>query len=36
MEFKFTPEDDAFRKELRTFVQQELPNGWEGGGRWPE
>ena len=36
MEFKFTPEDDSFRHELRTFVQQELPSGWEGGGRWPE
>ena len=36
MEFKFTPEDDAFRQELRSFVQQELPADWEGGGRWPE
>jgi alkylation response protein AidB-like acyl-CoA dehydrogenase len=36
VEFKFTPEDDAFRHELRTFVQGELPEGWEGGGRWPE
>ena len=36
MEFKFTPEDDAFRQELRAFVQQELPADWEGGGRWPE
>jgi len=36
MEFKFTPEDDSFRHELRAFVQQELPRGWEGGGRWPE
>ena len=36
MEFKFTPEDDAFRQELRSFVQQELPDDWEGGGRWPE
>ncbi len=36
MEFKFTPEDDAFRHELRSFVQQELPDDWEGGGRWPE
>ena len=36
MEFKFTPEDDAFRQELRSFVQQELPGDWEGGGRWPE
>ena len=36
MEFKFTPEDDTFRQELRSFVQQELPDDWEGGGRWPE
>ena len=36
MEFKFTPEDDVFRHELRSFVQQELPADWEGGGRWPE
>ena len=36
MEFKFTPEDDAFRQELRAFVRQELPDDWEGGGRWPE
>ena len=36
MEFKFTPEDDAFRQELRSFVQEELPDDWEGGGRWPE
>jgi alkylation response protein AidB-like acyl-CoA dehydrogenase len=36
VEFKFTPEDDAFRHELRAFVQGELPDGWEGGGRWPE
>ena len=36
MEFKFTSEDDAFRQELRSFVEQELPSDWEGGGRWPE
>ncbi|MSQ05789.1 MAG: acyl-CoA dehydrogenase [Dehalococcoidia bacterium] len=36
MEFKFSPEDDAFRRELRAFVLQELPPDWEGGGRWPE
>ena len=36
MDFRFTPEDDAFRQELRDFVQQELPPDWEGGGRWPE
>ena len=36
MEFKFSAEDDAFRRDLREFVQQELPSDWEGGGRWPE
>lgn len=36
MEFKFTPEDEVFRQELRRFVQQQLPPDWEGGGRWPE
>ncbi len=36
MEFKFTPQDDDFRRQLREFVLQELPPDWEGGGRWPE
>ncbi len=36
MEFKFSPEDQAFRQELHDFIRQELPPGWEGGGRWPE
>jgi len=36
MEFKFSAEDEAFRQELRSFVQGELPPDWEGGGRWPE
>ena len=36
MEFKFTAEDDAFRNELRSFVDTELPPGWEGRGRYPE
>ena len=36
MEFKFSAEDDAFRRDLREFVQQSLPSDWEGGGRWPE
>jgi alkylation response protein AidB-like acyl-CoA dehydrogenase len=36
VEFKFTPEDDIFRHELRDFVLGELPEDWEGGGRWPE
>ena len=36
MEFKFSPEDEAFRRDLRQFVKDELPSDWEGGGRWPE
>ena len=36
MEFKFSAEDEAFRRELRQFVKDELPSDWEGGGRWPE
>ena len=30
MEFKFTPEEDAFRIELREFLKQELPEDWSG------
>ena len=36
MDFKFTPEDESFRQELRTFLETELPGTWEGGGRYPE
>jgi len=36
VEFKFSPEDEAFRRDLRQFVKDELPSDWEGGGRWPE
>ena len=36
MEYRFTPGDDNFRRELRQFIEDELPPGWEGGGRWPE
>ena len=36
MDFQFSPEDDLFRRELRNFVESELPDNWEGGGRWPE
>ncbi len=36
MEYRFTPDDDQFRGELRQFIQSELPPDWEGGGRWPE
>ncbi len=36
MEFQFSPEDEAFRREVRAFIQRELPPEWEGGGRYPE
>ena len=36
MEFKFTAEDEEFRRELRAFMKTELPDTWEGGGRYPE
>ena len=32
MDFKFTEEEEKFRKEVREFIQQELPPGWEGHG----
>ena len=28
MEFRFTPEQEAFRGEVRTFLKQELPEGY--------
>ena len=36
MEFKFSLEDETFRRDLRQFVKDELPSDWEGGGSWPE
>ncbi|CAI8031158.1 Putative acyl-CoA dehydrogenase FadE17 [Geodia barretti] len=36
LDFKFTPEDEQFRQDLRTFLATELPETWEGGGRYPE
>ena len=36
MEFKFTEEDEQFRTELRAFMKAELPETWEGAGRYPE
>ena len=36
MEFQFSPEDEAFRREVRAFIQRELPPEWEGGGRYPD
>ena len=34
MEFKFTAEDEEFRAELRAFMKAELPDPWEGAGRY--
>ncbi len=31
MEFGFTPEEEAFRGEVRRFLEAELPEGWSGG-----
>lgn len=30
MEFNFSPEEEAFRQELRGFLERELPEGWAG------
>ena len=30
MEFRFAPEGEAFRQELRSFLKTELPEGWTG------
>ena len=33
MRFRFTPEEEAFREEIRAFLREELPAGWaESGG----
>ncbi len=31
MDFRFTPEQEAFRQELRQFLRQEIPPEWEAG-----
>ena len=36
MDFKFSPEDESFRHDLREFIREELPANWEARGRWPE
>ncbi|RLC95129.1 MAG: hypothetical protein DRI39_00860 [Chloroflexi bacterium] len=32
MDFRFSQEDEAFRQEVREFIQQELPPDWTGTG----
>lgn len=29
MDFRFTPEEEAFRSEVKEFLRQELPPGWQ-------
>jgi alkylation response protein AidB-like acyl-CoA dehydrogenase len=36
MQFRFTPEEEAFRWELLDFLDRELPSGWEGADRFGE
>lgn len=31
MDFKFTPQEEGFRHEVRDFLKNELPEGWTGG-----
>ena len=30
MEFRFTPEEETFREDLRSFLKEELPDDWSG------
>ena len=36
MDFRFSPEDEAFRAELRRFFDDEIPSDWVGGSRNPD
>jgi alkylation response protein AidB-like acyl-CoA dehydrogenase len=31
MDFRFTPEEEAFRQEVQQFIEEELPSGYWGG-----
>ena len=33
MQFRFAPDEEAFRRELLDFLDRELPSGWEPGDR---
>jgi len=33
MDFRFSPEEEAFRQEIRDWLKDNLPENWEGGGR---
>ena len=36
MDFRFTPDEQAFRDEVRSFIRSELPAGFEGAGPYGE
>lgn len=36
MDFKFSAEEEAFRKEVRDFIHQELPADWRGTVGWEQ
>ena len=36
MDYRFSPEDEAFRQELLEFLRRELPTDWDPGGILPE
>ena len=36
MDFRFTPEQEQFRGEVREFLRQELPAGWQGAAGYGE
>ncbi len=39
MRVRFSPEEEAFREEIRAFLRDELPDGWaqgDGGGAFGE
>ena len=36
MDFRFSPEEEAFRAKAREFFHRELPPGWVGLALWEE
>jgi alkylation response protein AidB-like acyl-CoA dehydrogenase len=36
MDFRFTAQEEAFRREVREFLRRELPSDWEGTGAYGE
>ncbi len=32
MEFRFTPDEERFRSDIREFLREELPADWGGAG----